>query len=70
MPTPIKKLWVFPPKYWAATERMTEDEKERIIQKILDLAERGDTQALKQFDFLSFEESSSLREKSATAGHD
>jgi hypothetical protein len=62
---PIRKVWVFPPKYWAATERMTESERENMMQEILDLAERGDTEALKKFDFLSLEDPYLLWKKSA-----
>jgi hypothetical protein len=50
---PTRKLWVSPPKYWAATERMTESEKENMMRQIVELAESGNIEALKAFDFFA-----------------
>jgi hypothetical protein len=62
---PIRKLWVLPPKYWATTERMTASEKENLLQQIEELAENGNVEALKQFEFLSLEDPYLLWKKSA-----
>jgi hypothetical protein len=53
---PIRKLWVLPPKFWTATEHMTENEVDSMMQNILDLAESGDAEALGQIEFLSLED--------------
>lgn len=53
---PIRKLWVLPPKYWTATEHMTESEVESMMQEILELAESGNAEALRAIEFLSLED--------------
>jgi hypothetical protein len=65
MPKEPIKLWILPPKYWAATERMTESEKESMMQEIVELAESGNAEALKTFDFLSMEDPYLLWKKTA-----
>ncbi len=56
MSQPIKKLWVLPPKYWTVTEHMTGTEIDKMEQEILELAESGDVERLKGFEFLSLED--------------
>jgi hypothetical protein len=53
---PVRKIWVLPPKYWAATEKMSEGEVESLMWHILQLAESGDVEALRRIDFLSLED--------------
>lgn len=53
---PVTKMWVLPPKYWTATEHMTDSEVESMMQEILELAESGDVEALRKIEFLSLED--------------
>lgn len=53
---PIKKLWVLPPKYWTATEHMSGSEIDKMMEEILNLAENGNVEALKEIDFVSLED--------------
>jgi hypothetical protein len=53
---PIEKLWVLPTRYWSATNNMTREQIDRMVEQILECADRGDVEALQKYDFLSFED--------------
>lgn len=49
------RVWFHPPKFWAATRGMPQEQAELIMQQVMLLAEAQDWQALKQFDFIRVE---------------
>jgi len=46
------RIWLNPPKFWMATKGMSQEEVDRWMDHIWDLAERSDLESLKQFDFI------------------
>jgi hypothetical protein len=52
MTTDSVRVWLVPQKFWAATRNMQPEQAEMLLQKVSDLAERKETEALKQFDFI------------------
>ncbi len=52
---PIDRVWVDPPKYWAATKNMTPEQVERLLDDINSLVQAGDEEALRRFDFVSLD---------------
>lgn len=48
----VNTVWIDPPKYWAATADMTDEQKASLLEKIEQLAESGDTNSLQQIDFV------------------
>ena len=46
------RVWFIPQKFWAATRNMKPEQAESLFQKVSDLAERHETDALRQFDFI------------------
>ena len=46
------RVWFIPQKFWAATQNMKPEQAESLFQKVNDLAERQETDALQQFDFI------------------
>ncbi len=52
---PIEKVWIDPPKYWAATAGMSEHEIAVLLESIVSCVWAGDVQALRRFDFVSLE---------------
>jgi len=53
VPSPIRTVWINPPKYWAATSGMTDLEKQQLLERIEQFAVAGDKEALRQFSFVS-----------------
>ncbi len=49
---PIQKVWINPPKYWAATAGMSEDEIANLLEQVVNCARAGDLEALRKFDFV------------------
>ncbi len=47
-----ERIWLNPPKFWAATKNMSEAEVERLVEQLFHLAERRDIEALKKYDFI------------------
>ncbi len=47
-----ERIWLNPPKFWAATKNMPAAEVERLMDKITHLAEARDVKALQQYDFI------------------
>lgn len=46
------RVWLNPPKFWAATKQMSPEEAERLVEKLISLSESGDFEALQKFDFI------------------
>ena len=46
------RVWLVPQKFWAATRNMQPEQADSLLQKISDLAERHETEALQQYDFI------------------
>lgn len=55
VPSPIRTVWINPPKYWVATSGMTDMEKAQLLERVEQLAAAGDREALRQFGFVSLE---------------
>jgi hypothetical protein len=51
----VPRIWFHPAKYWMATQRMFPEEAERLMNRVLALAENGELNALREFDFISIE---------------
>jgi hypothetical protein len=64
---PIKTVWIDPPKYWAATAGMTDDDKTRLLNRIEQLAARGDSESLQKINFVSLEMRGSHRRPATPA---
>jgi hypothetical protein len=46
------RVWLVPQKFWAATRNMKPEQADSLLQKVSDLAERKETDALRQYDFI------------------
>jgi len=46
------RIWLNPPKFWAATKNMPPADVDRLMDKLFHLAEARDVEALKQYDFI------------------
>ena len=46
-------IWFHPPKLWAATREMSQEEADRLLNEVLALAEIRDVEALRKFPFVS-----------------
>ncbi len=47
-----ERIWLNPPKFWAATKHMTPDDVDRLMNELIQLAEKHDIEALKRYDFI------------------
>ncbi len=47
-----ERIWLNPPKFWAATKNMSSDEVERLVDELFHLAETRNLEALRQYDFI------------------
>jgi len=47
-----ERIWLNPPKFWAATKNMSQDEVERLVEQLFHLAETHDVEALRKYDFI------------------
>jgi len=45
-------IWINPPKFWAATREMSQDEVGNLMDRIMQMAAAGDREALRKFDFV------------------
>ena len=52
MTTEPVRVWLNPQKFWAATRNMQPEQADSLLQKVEELAERKDAEALRQFDFI------------------
>jgi len=52
MTTEPVRVWLVPQKFWAATRNMQPEQADSLLQKVSELAERKETDALRQFDFI------------------
>jgi hypothetical protein len=50
------KVWLDPWKYWSATAKMSEEETSSLIDKVMNDAEAGNLEALKQYTFVTTED--------------
>lgn len=57
------RVWLHPPKFWAATKQMSEEEAEKLVEQLMSLAEVGDFETLQKFDFIVIGEPKLRREK-------
>ena len=46
------RVWLNPPKFWAATKQMSREEAEKLVEKLMSLSEIGDFETLQKFDFI------------------
>ena len=46
-------IWLDPPRFWSATQNMSEDEVGCLLTEVMTLAERRDLAALRRYDFIS-----------------
>ncbi len=47
-----ERIWLNPPKFWAATKDMSSEEVDRLFEQLIRLAEIRDLEALKKYDFI------------------
>lgn len=46
------RVWLVPQKFWAATRNMQPEQADSLLQRVSELAEHNQTDALRQFDFI------------------
>jgi hypothetical protein len=46
------RVWLVPQKFWAATRNMKPEQVDLLLNRVSELAERKETEALRQFDFI------------------
>jgi hypothetical protein len=46
------RVWLVPQKFWAATRNMKPEQADSLLQKISDLAEQNQMEALREYDFI------------------
>jgi len=46
------KIWIDPPRYWAATANMSPEQVEAVLQEISAMAEAGQIDKLQKYDFV------------------
>ena len=49
-----ERIYLSPPRFWAATRDMNDEDLERFTNKIFRLAEEGKVEELGRYDFISF----------------
>lgn len=50
--TAVNTVWINPPKYWAATQNMTDEQKSELLDKVEQLVLAGDIPSLEKYDFV------------------
>ena len=53
LPQPPQRIYLNPPKFWAATRHMTHEDAEQFADKIYRLAAEGRVEELRRYDFIS-----------------
>jgi len=51
-----KQVWFNPPKFWSATEKMSKQEADSLMERVYALAEKHEFEQLRQFGFISISE--------------
>ncbi len=46
-------IWFHPPKFWAATKDMPQDQADHLLSEVISRAEMRDLDALRKFPFIS-----------------
>ncbi len=46
------RVWLIPQRFWAVTRNMDQNQADSLMQRVMELAERNDVDALRQFDFV------------------
>ena len=46
------RVWLVPQKFWAATRNMKPEQAESLLQRVSELAERNQMDALREYDFI------------------
>jgi len=46
------RLWLVPQRFWAVTRNMDKVQADSLMEKVMELAERRDVEALRKFDFV------------------
>jgi len=52
---PAGPIWFHPPRFWAVTKEMSQEEADRLLNEVIALAEIRDLDALRRFPFVSVE---------------
>lgn len=47
-----ERIWISPTKLWNATQQMTGEERDRLLESVQDLAEKRDVVSLTKYDFI------------------
>ncbi len=47
-----ERIWFYPPKFWAATRGMSQQQIDELKDKLTRMAEEKDFNGLRQFDFI------------------
>jgi hypothetical protein len=50
--SPKTTVWINPPKYWAATHAMTDEQKTQLLEQVERLVLAGDVSALRNYEFV------------------
>ena len=51
-PSQDLRLWLIPQRFWAVTRNMDKRQADSLMEKVMELAEKHDFEALRQFDFV------------------
>ena len=46
------RLYLIPQRFWAVTRNMDQKQADSLMERVMELAERHDLEALRQFDFV------------------
>lgn len=46
------RLWLVPQRFWAVTRNMDKKQADSLMERVMELAEKHDVEALRQFDFV------------------
>ena len=46
------RLWLVPQRFWAVTRNMDKVQADTLMERVMELAEKNDVEALRQFDFI------------------
>jgi len=46
------RLWLVPQRFWAVTRNMDKLQADSLMEKVMELAEKRDVEALRQYDFV------------------
>ena len=52
MVEPISRIWFDPPEFWAATQGMTQEQRDQLFQEIWQLAEKHEVDSLRKYHFV------------------